>query len=90
MQAAMILWLVWGVVLVAYIAVRLYVMGLSRDEDDQLVLQDSLAHVGAEQASIVSRLNKVEPIRRSLMWCVIGMTLIVIGYYVIDMVRQFQ
>jgi hypothetical protein len=90
MQASMILWSIWGVVLVGYIVVRLYVMGLSRDEDDQLVLQESLSHVQAEQAIIVSRLNKVAPIQRSLMWGVIGMTVIVIGYYVFDMIRQFQ
>jgi hypothetical protein len=90
MQASMILWSIWGAVFAGYVVIRIYMMRLSRDEDDQLVLQESTSHVKAEQAEIMSRLNKVEPIQRLMMWGVIGMSVIVVCYYVVDMIRQFQ
>jgi len=65
-------------------------MGLSRDEDDQLVLQDGLSHVKAEQAVIVAKLNKVEPLQKTVLWLIAAMTLFVIGFYVLDIIQQFN
>jgi len=90
MQLSMVIWSVWGLVVLSFIIVKIYVMGLSRDEDDQLVLQDSTSHVKAEQSIIIARLNQIEPIQKTLLWAVIGMTVVVVGYYTYDMIRQFQ
>ena len=90
MQFSLVMWSVWGVLVLLFIIIKLYVMGLSRDEDDQLVLDESFNHVKAEQAAIVARLNKVQPIQRGVMWLLGAMTLFVIVYYVLDMIRQFQ
>jgi hypothetical protein len=81
---------VWGFLLLLFLALKVYAMRLSRDEDDQLVLDDSFEHVRAEQAAIVARLNKVQPIMRIVLMLLALMTLAVIGYYVVDAIRQFQ
>jgi hypothetical protein len=81
---------VWGFLLLLFLALKVYAMRLSRDEDDQLVLDDSFEHVRAEQAAIVARLNKVQPLMRIVLLLLCLMTLAVIGYYVVDAIRQFQ
>jgi hypothetical protein len=90
MQLSLVLWSVWGVVVLSFIVMKIYVMGLSRDEDDQLVLQDGLSHVKDEQAVILTKLHRIEPIQRTLLWLVIGMSLVMVGYYVFDMISQFK
>lgn len=73
-----------------FLALKVYTGRLSRDEDDQLVLDDSFEHVRAEQAAIVARLNKVQPLQRTVLVLLCVMTVFVIGYYVVDAIRQFQ
>jgi hypothetical protein len=84
------MWAVWGVLVLFFIGVKLYISRLSRDEDDQLVLQESFEHLKVEQAAIIARVNKVQPVQRLVMWTLAAMTLFVVGYYVLDMVRQFK
>jgi len=84
------IWVVWGFLVVLFVALKVYAGRLSRDEDDQLVLDDSFEHVRAEQAAIVARLNKVQPVMRAVLVLLCVMTLVVVGYYVVDAIRQFQ
>lgn len=88
MQLALILWIIWGILLLLTIIVKIYAARTSRDEDDQLVLQDSFDNVKAEQAAIASRLHKVQPLQNALWWLLGAMTLVVIGYYGFDVFRQ--
>lgn len=90
MQLSVVLWSVWGLLVVLFVIMKIYVSRLSRDEDDQLVLDDSFEHVKQEQAAIVAQLNKVQPIQTTLLWLLGAMTVFVIVYYIIDMIRQFQ
>lgn len=85
-----VMWSVWGALVLFFLALKIYVGRLSRDEDDQLVLDDSFDHVRAEQAAIVAKVNKVQPVMRGVMVLLSLMTLFVIGFYVMDMIRQFQ
>lgn len=84
------MWVVWSLLVVLFVALKLYAGRLSRDEDDQLVLDDSFEHVRTEQAAIVARLNKVQPLLRAVLVLLCIMTAFVIGYYVFDAIRQFQ
>lgn len=84
------MWVVWGLLVLLFLALKVYTGRLSRDEDDQLVLDDSFEHVRAEQAAIVARLNKVQPLQRTVLVLLCVMTVFVIGYYVVDAIRQFQ
>lgn len=85
-----VMWSVWGAVVLALIALKVYSGRLSRDEDDQIILDDSFNHVRSEQAAIIEKVHKIEPIQRATMWVAVAMTLVVIGYYAFDMYNQFK
>jgi hypothetical protein len=90
MQFSTVLWTIWGVLTGSYAIIRIYEMGLGRDEEDLVLLHEGLSNAQAEQAAIAARLNRVEPIKRKMMWVVFSMSLVVVTYYIVDMVRQFQ
>jgi hypothetical protein len=81
---------VWGGLIVVLIAINMYQSRVARDEDDQLILDESFAHVKAAQTAIMERVNRVQPIKTVALWLTGAMTLFVIGYYVLDVVKQFQ
>ena len=84
------MWAVWGLLVILVFALKLYAARLSRDEDDQLFLDDSFQHEKTAQAAIAARLNRIEPVRRIAFWVLGAATLFVIVYYVLDMIRQFR
>ena len=84
------LWGAWGAVLIVFIAFKIYVARMSRNEDDQIVLHDSSDHVRAEQEAIMARLQKAKPLGNALLGLLGAMTVCVVGYYVLDIVRQFR
>jgi hypothetical protein len=84
------MWSVWAVLVFITLALKIYTIRLSRDEDDQLVLDSAFDHVRDEQAAIIAKVNKVEPLRKVMMWLVVAMTIVVIAYYVMDFMTQFK
>jgi hypothetical protein len=84
------MWIVWGAVFIAFIAFKVYVSRISRNEDDQLVLQDSSDHLRREQEDIKARVQKTRPIGNALLALLSLSTVYVAGYYLIDMIRQFK
>jgi hypothetical protein len=44
----------------------------------------------SEQAAIVAKVNKIQPLERATMWLVVAMTVVVIVYYGIDFMNQFK
>jgi hypothetical protein len=87
---APILWFVWGGLVVLLAALKVYSSRLSRDEDDQIILDDSFNHVKTEQAAIMARVHKIQPIEKTALWLVVGMTVVVVAYYIIDIFNQFK
>ena len=85
-----VMWSVWGAVVLLLVALKLYSGRLSRDEDDQIILDDSFNHVKSEQAAIIEKVHKIEPIQKATMWVAVAMTLVVIGYYAFDVYSQFK
>jgi hypothetical protein len=84
------MWTVWGVLVLFLVALKVYTWRLNRDEDDQLVLDDAFKNVEVEQAEIIAKIKRVEPLVRLAFWLLLAGTLFVIGYYVKNMVEQFQ
>jgi hypothetical protein len=84
------MWIIWAVMLLIAVALKLYVSRLSRNEDDELVLLESSEHLRVEQAAIVTRLHKVEPVQRVFLWVLGASSLFVVVYYIHDMVNQFR
>jgi hypothetical protein len=83
-----VMWGTWGVLVILLAALYIYRSSLTRDEDDQVILDDSFEHVKNEQAAIVARVEKVEPFVRVFLWLVGVMTVFVIAYYIRDILLQ--
>jgi hypothetical protein len=84
------MWTVWAVLVLVSVILKLYVSRLGRDEEDEVILLESSEHLRTEQAAILSRLHRVEPIQRAFLWVLGAATFFVVVYYVHDMVNQFR
>ena len=84
------MWVVWSAIVVITAALYLYRSSLTKDEEDQIFLDDSFSHEKTAQAAIIAKVSKVEPILKVALWLVALGTLFVIGYYVYDIVSQFK
>jgi hypothetical protein len=85
-----VMWGVWGALVVIAAVVYLYRSRLTRDEDDQIYLDDAFSHEKAAQAAITAKVAKIEPTLRLCKWLVAAATLFVIGYYIWDIFTQFK
>ena len=85
-----VMWLVWSALLILFILVSLISGRIARDEDDELILHDSLDHLRQEQATIAARLHRVEPLKRTLLWLLGAASVVMIGYYLMDIYHQLQ
>jgi hypothetical protein len=83
-----VMWTVWAAFVVFAAALYIYRSSLTRDEEDQIFLDDSFEHEKAAQALIVSKVAKVEPLVRVGLWLVTAMTGVVIVYYAHDIMVQ--
>lgn len=79
-----VMWTVWCALVGVMAALYVYRSSLARDEEDQIFLDDSFEHEKTAQAAIVARVSKVEPLLRVSEWMVAGMTVVVLAYYVRD------
>jgi len=85
-----VMWSIWGVFVLMFVAVWVYRTSLERDEEDQIFLDESFNHEKDAQAAIVQRVNKVQPLLRLAMGLALASTLFVVGYYLVDFSRQFK
>lgn len=65
---------------------HVYRSTLTRDEEDQIFLDDSFEHEKNAQAAIVAKVGKVEPVLHLLQWAVGVATVAVIAYYIYEIV----
>lgn len=85
-----VMWSIWGVLVILLAAVNLYQSRLARDEEDQIFLGEGFTEEKSAQAAIAERVNKVQPYKRMALWLVGAMTLFVVGYYILDIIKQFK
>ncbi len=85
-----VMWMIWSVLVAITAALVIYRSSLTKNEEDQIFLDDSFDHERAAQAAIVARVNKIQPLLRVCLWLAVVATLFVIGYYVMDFVSQFK
>jgi hypothetical protein len=81
---------VWIACLLFTAIMYLYRSRLTRDEEDQIFLDESFSHEKAAQAAIVDKVNKIQPIVRASVWMAAGTTVLVIVYYIYDIFNQFK
>ncbi len=77
-----VMWTIWCVLVVATFLLHLYRSRLTRDEEDQIFLDDSFDQEKNEQQAIAAKAAKIEPFLKVGMWLVAASTLMVVGYYV--------
>ena len=90
MRIVPLMWSVWGAFVLLLIILKVYNSRLTRDEDDQLILDDSFSHIKAEQDLLMAKIHKLEPVVRVAAAMAALATLFVVGYYVLDMINQFK
>jgi anaerobic C4-dicarboxylate transporter len=86
----MVMWSVWGLLALITAALSIYRTGLTRDEDDQIYLDEAFDHEKAAQEAIIAKVNKIEPALKTSLWLVGGATVLVVLYYLWDVVAQFK
>ncbi len=85
-----VMWSVWGALVVIMASIFMYRSRLTRDEEDQIFLDESFDHEKNAQMAIIARVNKIQPVLL-VSKCLVGaMTVVVIAYYVWDVVNQFK
>ncbi len=85
-----LMWAAWFASVLLFIAVKLYSAHLAKNEEDQLYLYDSHNHVKAEQEAMLAKVQKIEPFEHIALALAGAMTLVVIGYFVLNMLNQFR
>jgi hypothetical protein len=78
------MWSVWGSLVLLVICLKIYGGRLTRNEDDQIILDESFDNVRIEQAAIAARVAKLEPVQRTVFWLTAAATSVVVVYYVRD------
>jgi hypothetical protein len=69
-----VMWAVWGVLVLIMLALKIYSGRLTRDEDDHLVLDSAFDHIKAEQAAIMAKVHKIEPLKKASLWLAVAAT----------------
>ncbi len=85
-----IMWIVWSTLVVIMAGLYIYRSSLTRDEEDQIFLDDSFEHEKVAQAVIISKGAKVEPYLRVIQWLVAAMTVVVVVYYIWNILVQLN
>ena len=88
--SAIVVWSVWVAFALFLAVLYIYRSSLTRDEEDQIFLDESFDHEKAQQAVIAARVAKVEPLVRMARWLVVVMSVVVVGYYVRDVMVQLH
>ncbi len=79
-----IVWSVWVVCALFLVVMYLYRSRLTRDEEDQIFLDDSFSHERSAQAAIAEKVHRIEPLVRTSVWLTVAATVLVVGYYLYD------
>ena len=85
-----VMWSVWGALVLLVILLKVYSGRLTRDEDVQIILDESFDNVRVEQAAIAAKVAKVEPVVRIALWLAAAASVVVAGYYVRDILLNLH
>ena len=81
------MWTIWALVVLLFAAVKLYGLMLRGGRNGQLALDGSAANVQAQQAELAAKVNKVRSAERMLLWAVCAITVFLLAYHVVSMLK---
>ena len=85
-----VIWSVWSLCVVFLAVMYLYRSRITRDEEDQIFLDDSFSHERSAQAAIAEKVHKIEPLVKTSMYLAGAATVLVVVYYIWDVFAQFK
>jgi len=85
-----VIWSVWSLCVLFLAAMYLYRSRLTRDEEDQIFLDDSFSHERTAQAAITAKVHKIEPLVKTSLYLAGAATILVVAYYIWDVFNQFK
>jgi len=85
-----VMWTIWVLLALITACVYLYRSRLTKDEEGQIFLDEAFDNHKVVQTAIVSKVNRIQPVLKICMGLVGVATLFVIGYYIMDIMNQFQ
>ncbi len=85
-----VMWIIWSAFVLFMAVLYIYRSSLTKNEEDQIFLDESFAHEQAEQAVIATKVAKIEPMVRIARWLVVAMTVFVVAFYVRDILLQLH
>lgn len=85
-----VVWSVFGLCVLFTIFMHLYRARLTRDEEDQIFLDDSFSHERTAQMAIAEKVHKIEPLVKASLWLAVAATAFVVVYYIWDIFNQFK
>lgn len=87
---SMVIWSVWVAFALFLAVLFIYRSSLTRDEEDQIFLDDSFNHEKAQQAAITAKVARLDPLVRIALWLVVAMSVVVVAYYIRDVLLQLN
>jgi len=89
-QFATVMMICWAVLAVITGALVLYRAKLQGNETDIVARDDTFAREAAENEALAAKVNKIQPAIRILSWVLAAATVIVIVYWIVDVIQQFK
>jgi hypothetical protein len=90
MDVMLVLWIAWGVVAAILLIVLGYRGTLTRYEEDQIFLDESGSLEAQQQGEIQRKLEKVRPFLVTTIWAIGALSVVILGMYVRDAVRNLS
>jgi hypothetical protein len=84
MSAIPVMLIVWGAISACFLALLAYKSQLTRYEEDQLFLSESVTHEQEQQTEIIRKVNRIQPFVRIFGVAAAAMTAGIIGIFTYD------
>jgi len=89
MNFIIVIWIVWVVLAVVLLGLLLYHMNITQDEEDDLFLDAAEETERRRQDDVSAKLKRLKPWIRICGGVEGIVTLILVGFYIVDAMRQF-
>ena len=90
MGALPILWIVWGGVAIVLLILLGYRGTLTRYEEDQIFLNETVTVQAQEQTDIQRKLHAIRPFLLVMVWTLGALTAVILGLFIRDMLVHLQ